>query len=121
MTVYPVCISLCISLPTSAALSALTESSLVLLNPVEKDMSNPFSITVKWLVLLKPFLGKFNYPSISHHLCFGKVSVEWSLFPNIFLNTLVDRVITKITKGEHPALVARVSFSFSLCSVHLLT
>jgi len=55
----------------------------------------------KWALLLEPLEGKFNCFSISLQLCFGMVSVEWSMFLYILLHALVD--IAEVIEGEHSA------------------
>ena len=65
------------------------------------------SIVVKGVVLLETFDGKSKRFSISLHPCLGKVFVEWTMFLDTFLHTLVD--IGEVVEGVHPAFVARIT------------
>ena len=107
------CPSSLICIFTSAAVSALTESPSMLVNPVEKDTSNSLS----WLLLNGMFSSNNIRASstasicISLHLCLKQVSMEWCIFTNIFFQPLVD--VRKVTEGEHPAFVVRKTVSHS--------
>ena len=81
---------ICISLHTSADLPALTESSPVLVNPVEKDTDYSLSRSLLNGLLSSYLFGKVQLPQQLASCVFGRVFVEWSLFPCVFLHLLVD-------------------------------
>ena len=116
------CPSSLICIPTSAALSALSESSAVRVNPVEKDTSNSVSLSLLNGLVSSNHFKTSSTAYASHFICVLASSL-WTgkcLLTSVLPHPLVD--IRQMTKGEHTSFMARKNcFSFCLCSVHLVT
>ena len=91
---------ICIFLPTSATLSALTASSAVLVNPVEKDTSNCLSRSRSKGLFSSSHLWISSIACVSLHPCIGKVFVGWTMFLDTLFHAVID--IGKVDGGLYP-------------------
>ena len=85
---------ICISIPTSAALSALFESSTVLVNPVEKYTCNALFLSLSNDLISSNHFRTSSTASVSRFICVCKCSVDWKIFTVVLLHPLVpDKLV----------------------------